>query len=146
MRESGIGLTLLFNELNTIRIDFQRLCRLVQKKRLKGHEEYIRGRIVLYDRASKERLLTGRQGDRILWQGDALKATIFFEFTGDSSANVHGNNVLDEHEVGQFSCAELMLFDDDVVPVRGGAGEDNAGEWIIAQNIAVGCPYKRNPG
>src|SRR5262245_47314888 len=112
-------------------MDFQRCCSLRQEQRIKGHEEYIRGRVLLYDRAPKERLSSRRQGNRILRQGDAPKAAVLFEFTRDRRANVYSNDVLDKHEVGQFTGAEVMLFDDDVVPARGGAGQDNAGEWII---------------
>jgi hypothetical protein len=45
--EGGIGLTLLFNELNTIGIDFQRRCSLAYENRVKGYEEYICGRVVV---------------------------------------------------------------------------------------------------
>src|SRR6516225_3483122 len=58
VRESGVGLTLLFNEPNTIWIDLQRRCSLAQEKRVKSHQEHIRSRVLLYDRAPKERLLT----------------------------------------------------------------------------------------
>jgi hypothetical protein len=54
-----------------------------------------------------------------------LKVPVSLEFTSDQWAYVHSNNVLDKHEVGQFTGAEMMLFYDDVVPVRASAGKDN---------------------
>jgi hypothetical protein len=50
---------------------------------------------------------------------------VSLEFTSGKWADVHRNNVLDKHEVGQFTDAEMMLFYDDVVPVRASAGKDN---------------------
>src|SRR5215813_5009734 len=142
--EGGIALTLLFNEFNTIWIDLQRGGSAAYENRVKGHEEYVCGDTLAHDRAPEERPLTRGKGNRILRQGEALKAAIFLEFTIDQRANVHSNNVLDEHEVGQFTRSEMMLFYDHVLPVGASAGKNNAGKWTIWHGVATRRTHQRN--
>src|SRR5207247_2122415 len=117
VQEGRISLTLLFNQFNAVGIIIQRRCSLADENRIKRDVKHLCGPVIVYDRAPKERLVTDGQSNRILGPGDPLKAAVFFEFTIDRSANVHSDDVLDVHEVGQLTAAVMMLFYHELVLV-----------------------------
>jgi hypothetical protein len=61
-------------------------------------------------------------------------------------ANVHTNDMLDVLDVVPLEAGDMMLFCDEVVPVRAGARKDNLGEGIIGHYFAVCCTQDGNIG
>jgi hypothetical protein len=139
-----VGRAPLLNQLNAIGVDFQCCGSLADENRINSYIKHICGTILGFCEAPKKGMVARKQSNCTFVLRDQLKAAIFLEFTGNWSTNVHSKNMPNLHEVIQLMRGELMLFYHEVAPVRGRAGQDNAGEWIAGQNLAVPGPHKRN--
>jgi hypothetical protein len=62
------------------------------------------------------------------------------------STDCYGHDMLEERDLIQVAAADVMLFDDEVVPVRAGTGEDDPGGEMVGQKLAVSCSRERNTG
>jgi hypothetical protein len=153
MPDGGIGYAPLFNQFDAIGIDFQPRCGSADEDRTKRHKERISEPLFLFFHAREERVMTGEQGN-CARPVDTAKTSISLDMTSKRSSQVHNNDMLGVPNAiwpevpwttsMQRVARDMMLFYEEILPVRASTREYNPGERIGGQYFAVCCPQDRN--
>jgi len=88
--------------------------------------------------------MTGEQGNRTRLVKNAPKAASHLDFGSHRFPQVHADNVVDEFAPIPLEIGDVLLFDNQAAPVRGGTGKDNPRARISGENFIVCCTQDRN--
>jgi ABC-type transport system substrate-binding protein len=120
-----------------------RLSNAAHENRVQSQNEKIRQHAPLCFRPARKRLKAREEVNRASWHKDALQSPLFLAFASIGVANIDGNHMPLEHDIGQFTSGITMLFHHDIGPFCASARENNSRKGVARREFSV-CAQERN--